>query len=248
MVTTSEGAFRVEEATIDELHAAIKDGRTTLVAVVRQSAVFVVAGMTDPFVVAEGALGMVFAAAISLYACDRTVRLVSAFSDEQTRRERLGRYFSPLVAEHLAEHVAIADDPIDGRDLTGRGEIGLENIDRLLLRADTGGLRPLLRHLARIVFRPTHGRCSCERNASSGRPPRTVFRADRGREGCFRGLQPTRHGAGPWVTVPPRTSRSWDELCANGSFAGQSFLAPWAIQRRILSRSSTENCVSLFGI
>ena len=29
------GAFRLEEATIDELHRAIKDGRTTCVAVVR---------------------------------------------------------------------------------------------------------------------------------------------------------------------------------------------------------------------
>jgi len=40
-------------------------------------------------------------AAVCLYTTRRTIQLVHNVADEQRRRERLGRYFSPQVAEHV---------------------------------------------------------------------------------------------------------------------------------------------------
>jgi adenylate cyclase len=55
----------------------------------------------ETFVVAQGILLLVMAGVLGLYARGRTVQLVDAFAAEQLRRERLGRYFSPQVADLL---------------------------------------------------------------------------------------------------------------------------------------------------
>lgn len=58
----------------------------------------------NPFAMAQGVLILGLATALSLYARERIVRLVDSFARAQLQRERLGRYFSPQVAEHLAQH------------------------------------------------------------------------------------------------------------------------------------------------
>jgi adenylate cyclase len=82
-----------------------------VVAVVLQSALLLYVGRHPSFVTTM-ALATVIATWLALYARRRSVALVAAATLEQTRRERLGRYFSPQVAEA----VAAADSEI------GRGE------------------------------------------------------------------------------------------------------------------------------
>ncbi len=56
---------------------------------------------SETFVMAQGALLLLMAGMLGLYARSRTVHLVDAFAGEQSSRERLGRYFSPQVADLL---------------------------------------------------------------------------------------------------------------------------------------------------
>jgi adenylate cyclase len=57
----------------------------------------------NTFMLVQGGLILLFAAAIGLYARARTVGLARAYAERQRAVERLGRYFSPQVAERLAQ-------------------------------------------------------------------------------------------------------------------------------------------------
>lgn len=57
----------------------------------------------DPTFTVFVALGTVLGTSLALYSRRRSVALVRAAALEQTRRERLGRYFSPRVADAVAE-------------------------------------------------------------------------------------------------------------------------------------------------
>jgi class 3 adenylate cyclase len=81
------------------------------VAVVLQSSLLLHAGRHPSFIITVG-LATVLATWLALHARRRSVALVRAAALEQTRRERLGRYFSPQVADA----VAMSDSEI------GRGE------------------------------------------------------------------------------------------------------------------------------
>ena len=56
------------------------------------------------FVIILLTIALASAAALAAYARGRTISLAEAVAREQRRREHLGRYFSPQVAAHLAEH------------------------------------------------------------------------------------------------------------------------------------------------
>ena len=58
---------------------------------------------TALYVISQFSMGLGFAAALAIYARGRTVSLVEAVAREQSKRERLGRYFSPQIAAHLEE-------------------------------------------------------------------------------------------------------------------------------------------------
>jgi class 3 adenylate cyclase len=81
------------------------------VGIVLQSLLLLYAGRHPSFVITVG-IATVLATWLALHARRRSVALVHAAALEQTRRERLGRYFSPQVAEA----VAAADSEI------GRGQ------------------------------------------------------------------------------------------------------------------------------
>lgn len=74
------------------------------VAIVLQTVLIYVENPPFLFLIAQGVLVLGFSAVLALYARGRTVRLVGAVAQEQRKRERLGRYFSPQVAAHLEEH------------------------------------------------------------------------------------------------------------------------------------------------
>ncbi len=60
--------------------------------------------LTEPdqyFLLGLGALCLAMATSLGLYFCNRTIQLVQQFAQEQSRKERLGRYFSPQVAASL---------------------------------------------------------------------------------------------------------------------------------------------------
>lgn len=75
---------------------------TALVAITLQSALFQREGRDLSFVVIID-LCTVFATGLSVYSRNRSVTLVRQATLEQIRRERLGRYFSPQVADLLGD-------------------------------------------------------------------------------------------------------------------------------------------------
>jgi adenylate cyclase len=84
--------------TLEERHTRIAGG----VAVVLQSSMLLRVGRHPSFVLTV-AVATALGAWLALYTRRRSVALVRASALEQTRRERLGRYFSPQVAAALAE-------------------------------------------------------------------------------------------------------------------------------------------------
>ncbi len=62
------------------------------------------------FVILETVLTLGMTTLLCVYARGRIVTLVEVVAREQLRRERLGRYFSPQVAEHLEQHSAELGD------------------------------------------------------------------------------------------------------------------------------------------
>jgi adenylate cyclase len=62
------------------------------------------------FVILETVLTLGMTTLLCAYARGRIVTLVDVVAREQLRRERLGRYFSPQVAEHLEQHSAALGD------------------------------------------------------------------------------------------------------------------------------------------
>jgi adenylate cyclase len=73
------------------------------VAILLQTLLVYVESPSFLFLIAQGVLALGFSAVLALYARGRTVRLVDAVVQEQRKRERLGRYFSPQVAAHLED-------------------------------------------------------------------------------------------------------------------------------------------------
>jgi adenylate cyclase len=81
-------------------------------------------------------------AGLALYAHRRSIALVRSAADEQTRRERLGRYFSPQVAEALADVERVPGEGhshdvsvlfADIRDFTARADtLSSESVVELL--------------------------------------------------------------------------------------------------------------------
>lgn len=76
-------------------------------------------------------LGTLLVAGLALYARRRNIALVKSAADEQTRRERLGRYFSPQVAAALSDVERVPGEGrshevsvlfADLRDFTARAE------------------------------------------------------------------------------------------------------------------------------
>lgn len=60
--------------------------------------------LTEPeqyYLLGLGGLCLAMATSLGLYFCNRTIQLVQQFAQEQSRKERLGRYFSPQVAASL---------------------------------------------------------------------------------------------------------------------------------------------------
>jgi class 3 adenylate cyclase len=88
------------------------------------------------------ALTTIMVTGLALYAHRRSVGLVKSAADEQARRERLGRYFSPQVAEALADAERVPGEGrsyevsvlfADLRDFTARAEtMASEAVVRLL--------------------------------------------------------------------------------------------------------------------
>ena len=72
------------------------------VALILQSWVFFQEGRDGSFI-ATVAVATLMVTYLALYSNRRSIALVQAAADEQTRRERLGRYFSPAVAQALAD-------------------------------------------------------------------------------------------------------------------------------------------------
>jgi adenylate cyclase len=87
----------------------------------------------DSGIATFSALLLVFAAIVSVVASIRVRRLVGVAVDEQQRRERLGRYFSPQVAARLQE---------------GGSSIGGESHEVTLLFADIRGFTALSEELS----------------------------------------------------------------------------------------------------
>jgi adenylate cyclase len=102
------------------------------IAVGLQLALCSVAGL-DETVATYCAFALVFTAVVSAVASVRVRRLVGVAVDEQARRERLGRYFSPEVARRLQEDEA-----------TGHGE----SYDVTILFADLRDFTALSERLA----------------------------------------------------------------------------------------------------
>jgi adenylate cyclase len=76
----------------------------TGVAIVLQAVLIYVERPDWLFVIILLTFALAAAAALAAYARSRTISLAEAVAREQHTRERLGRYFSPQVAAHLAEH------------------------------------------------------------------------------------------------------------------------------------------------
>ncbi len=76
----------------------------TAVAIVLQAVLIYVERPDWLFVIILLTFALAAAAALAAYARSRTISLAEAVAREQHTRERLGRYFSPQVAAHLAEH------------------------------------------------------------------------------------------------------------------------------------------------
>ena len=75
----------------------------TGVAIVLQAALIYLERPDWLFVILLLSLALAAAAALAAYARSRTISLAEAVAREQRTRERLGRYFSPQVAAHLAK-------------------------------------------------------------------------------------------------------------------------------------------------
>ncbi len=73
------------------------------VAMVFQTVLFILERPDFLFMMMQCVLTLGFTAALCMYARSRTISLVSTVARENLRRDRLSRYFSPQVAEHLAE-------------------------------------------------------------------------------------------------------------------------------------------------
>jgi adenylate cyclase len=71
--------------------------------IVLQTLLFYGQGSSDYISMTTAALSLILTTALCLYSRGRTIHLVEAFADEHSRRERLGRYFSPQVAQHLQQ-------------------------------------------------------------------------------------------------------------------------------------------------
>lgn len=75
-----------------------------VMAIVLQAALIYVDRPSELFVMAQLSMALGITTALAIYARGRVVHLVGAVVQEQRKRERLGRYFSPQVAAHLEEH------------------------------------------------------------------------------------------------------------------------------------------------
>ena len=73
-------------------------------AIVLQAALIYVDRPSELFVMTQLSMALGITTALAIYARGRVVHLVGAVAQEQRKRERLGRYFSPQVAAHLEEH------------------------------------------------------------------------------------------------------------------------------------------------
>lgn len=73
-------------------------------AIVLQDVLIYLDRPSELFVMAQLSMALGVTTALAIYARGRIVRLVGAVAQEQRKRERLGRYFSPQVAAHLEEH------------------------------------------------------------------------------------------------------------------------------------------------
>ncbi len=73
-------------------------------AIVLQAVLIYLDRPTELFVMAQLSMALGVTTALAIYARGRIVRLVGSVAQEQRKRERLGRYFSPQVAAHLEEH------------------------------------------------------------------------------------------------------------------------------------------------
>ena len=73
-------------------------------AIVLQAVLIYLDRPTELFVMAQLSMALGVTTALAIYARGRIVRLVGGVAQEQRKRERLGRYFSPQVAAHLEEH------------------------------------------------------------------------------------------------------------------------------------------------
>jgi adenylate cyclase len=74
---------------------------TALAALAFQSTLVFLEQPGERYLLLQGAVSLAIATALGLYSCERTLRLMRGFADEQLRKERLSRYFSPQIAAHL---------------------------------------------------------------------------------------------------------------------------------------------------
>lgn len=120
-------------------------------AVVTLALQVVLVGITDPgqyYLVGQCAISLLLATALGWFSCHRTLRLVRGFADEQLRKERLGRYFSPQIVDRL-EH---------GQDGFGAGQSFEVTILFIDLRDFTSLGERLESHAVVEVLNQFHGR------------------------------------------------------------------------------------------